>query len=122
MMTAAEVLALEPEIVTAGGLFSPDTGIISRHGLMDYFARAARETGARIQTRCTVTGLERRSGDYIVTVDEGGTGSTISSERVVNAAGLESDTIASLAGIDVETVRGTGSITAGDVISHFLLP
>jgi L-2-hydroxyglutarate oxidase LhgO len=100
MMTASEVRALEPQIVTVGGLFSPDTGIISAHGLMDYFYRTAREHGAEIQTRCTVVGLERRSGEYLITVSEDGTLSTITSERVVNAAGLESDTIASLAGID----------------------
>ncbi len=102
MMTAAEVRAIEPQIVTAGGLFSPDTGIISAHGLMDYFSGAAREQGAVIQTRCAVMGLERRSADYRITVNEGGVVSTITSERVINAAGLDSDTVASLAGIDVE--------------------
>jgi L-2-hydroxyglutarate oxidase LhgO len=105
MMTAAEVLALEPQIVTVGGLFSPNTGIISAHALMEYFYRTAKEQGAEVQTRCTVVGLERRTGDYLITVSEGGNLSTISSERVVNAAGLESDTIASLAGIDVEGER-----------------
>ena len=103
MMTAAEVRAIEPQIVTAGGLFSPDTGIISAHGLMDYFSRTAREEGAVIQTRCAVVALERHSGGYLITVNEGGVTSTITAERVINAAGLESDTIASLAGIDVES-------------------
>jgi len=103
MMTRGEVLALEPQIVTVGGLFSPSTGIISAHGLMDYYHAAAKEGGAAVQTNCTVVGLERRSGDYLVTVQEGGSRSTFTSERVINAAGLESDTIASLAGIDVES-------------------
>ena len=102
MMTAAEVMTLEPQIVTAGGLFSPDTGIISAHGLMDYYHSAAKDQGAEVQTRCTVVAVERRSNDYLITVSEGGTRSTITSERVINAAGLESDTIASLAGIDVD--------------------
>jgi L-2-hydroxyglutarate oxidase LhgO len=102
MMSAAEVHALEPEIVTVGGLFSPNTGIISAHGLMDYFYRTAKEQGAEVQTHCTVVAVERRSSDYLITVSEGGELSTITSERVVNAAGLESDTIASLAGIDVD--------------------
>ena len=102
MMTAAEVMRLEPQIVTVGGLFSPDTGIISAHGLMDYYHRTAKERGAGIQTHCTVVGVEHRSSDYLITIDEGGERSTITSERVINAAGLESDTIASLAGIDVD--------------------
>jgi L-2-hydroxyglutarate oxidase LhgO len=37
-----------------------------------------------------------------VSVEEGGTVATFSSERVVNAAGLEADTIAAMAGIDVD--------------------
>jgi L-2-hydroxyglutarate oxidase LhgO len=102
MVTAAEVLKLEPQIVTVGGLFSPDTGIISAHGLMDFYYRRAKEQGAEVQTHCTVVGVERRSNDYLITVSEGGERSTITSERVINAAGLESDTIASLAGIDVD--------------------
>ncbi|HTO94987.1 MAG TPA: NAD(P)/FAD-dependent oxidoreductase, partial [Bacteroidota bacterium] len=102
MLGAAEAAALEPKIVTCGGIFSPDTGIISAHGLMDYFLHAALSAGATIQTRCTVTGIERRGEEYRVTVSEASGTSTITSERVINAAGLESDTIAALAGIDVE--------------------
>jgi len=102
MMSAAEVLALEPQIVTVGGLFSPNTGIISAHALMDFFCRTAKEQGAHVQTHCTVEALERRSDDYLITLNEGGERSTITSERVINAAGLESDTIAALAGIDVD--------------------
>ena len=41
-LTAAEVLAMEPHIVTVGGLLSSSTGIISAHGLMDYFYHAIR--------------------------------------------------------------------------------
>ena len=102
VLTADQIHALEPAIVSVGGLFSPTTGIISAHALMDYFAHAARDRGAIIQTRCTVTGIARRSADYEIEIAEGSTRSTVSSEKVVNAAGLESDTIASLAGIDVD--------------------
>jgi len=45
MLTADKVRELEPQIVTVGGVFSPGTGIISAHGLMDYFFHAAREQG-----------------------------------------------------------------------------
>jgi L-2-hydroxyglutarate oxidase LhgO len=102
LLTADQVHSMEPEIVSHGGLFSPRTGIISAHGLMEYFAHAAREQGAILQTRCTVTGISRRSTDYAIEILEGSERSTISSERIVNAAGLESDTVAALAGIDVK--------------------
>ena len=100
MLTAHEAAALEPMIVTRGGILSPDTGIISAHGLMEYFLHAALSAGATVQTRCTVTGIERAPGGYRVTVSEESGTSAFTSERVINAAGLESDTIAALAGID----------------------
>jgi L-2-hydroxyglutarate oxidase LhgO len=102
MITGEQVRALEPRVVSVAGIFSPSTGIVSAHGLMDYFAHVARERGAALQTRCSVVGVARRNGDYEITVDEGGQRSTFTSERVVNAAGLDADTIAALAGIDID--------------------
>ncbi len=102
MMTADQVHALEPHITSYGGMLSPSTGIISAHGLMDYFYHIAKSNGAEIQTHCTVVGLEKKNGEFEITIDEGGQRSSFTSEIVVNAAGLESDTIAALVGIDVD--------------------
>lgn len=102
MLTAAQVLTLEPNIASVGGILSPSTGIISAHGLMDYFYHAARQNGAEVMTRCTVTGIARPNGHFEVTVQQNGDSSVFTSEIVINAAGLESDTIAALAGIDID--------------------
>ncbi len=101
MLSAAEVHRMEPNIASAGGIYSPTTGIISAHALMDYFYHTGKNNGVELQTRCTVVGLERTAAGYTITVDEGTARSSFTSERVINAAGLESDTVASLAGIDV---------------------
>lgn len=100
-LTAAQVHAMEPNITTVGGLLSPSTGIISAHGLMDYYHHAARHHGAEIQLRCNVVGVDRLSDAYSITIEEEGQRSSFTSEWVINAAGLECDTIAALAGIDV---------------------
>lgn len=100
--SAAEIHALEPRIVSVGGLLSPNTGIISAHGLMDYFAHAASARGCTIQTHCELTGIERVTGGYKLTIAEPAGTSTFTSEAVVNAAGLESDTVAAMAGIDID--------------------
>ena len=105
MLTAHEVLELEPNITTAGGMFSPNTGIISAHGLMDYFSRTSKEQGTEIQTHCTVVGIDRTHDVYELTIEENGQRSSFTSECVVNAAGLESDTIAAMAGIDVDAAH-----------------
>jgi L-2-hydroxyglutarate oxidase LhgO len=102
MKTADQCRALEPAVTAVAGLFSPTTGIISAHGLMDALLREARDHGAILQTRAELVGIERRDGDYRLQLRTPGGVETLTSERVVNAAGLESDTVAGLAGIDVE--------------------
>ena len=102
MLTAEQVHALEPNIASEAGILSPSTGIISAHGLMDYFFHTAKAQGAELQTHCEVVGIEKRNSDFLITIKENGQLSSFTSERVINAAGLESDTIASLAGIDVD--------------------
>jgi L-2-hydroxyglutarate oxidase LhgO len=102
MLTAAEVRALEPNVPSAGALFSPNTGIVSAHGLMDHFAHAAREAGAVIQSRADLVGLERSNGEWRLMLRAGNGEDAVSAERVVNAAGLDADTVAALGGVDVE--------------------
>ena len=102
LLTGAESRALEPSVRAAGALFSPSTGIISAHGLMDYFAHTIREAGGEIQLQCEVVGIEHRGGEYAILVREGPALSRFTAERVVNAAGLESDSVAALAGIDLD--------------------
>lgn len=101
MLTAAEVRALEPNVPSAGALFSPNTGIVSAHGLMDHFGHAAREAGAVIQPRADLVGLSR-NGDWHLTLRGGSQEESFTAERVVNAAGLDADTVAGLAGIDID--------------------
>jgi L-2-hydroxyglutarate oxidase LhgO len=102
MVTAARCRELEPEVPAVAGLLSPDTGIVSAHDLMDAFLAEARRHGAILQTRAELVGIERRDHDYRLVLRTPDGEEELTSERVVNAAGLESDTVASLAGIDVD--------------------
>jgi L-2-hydroxyglutarate oxidase LhgO len=101
-LTAADALALEPRIVSVEAVLSPSTGIVSAHELMDLLLGQARSAGAVLQPRAELIGLERRSTDFLVTVRQPAAVESYSSERVVNAAGLEADAVAGLAGIDVD--------------------
>jgi L-2-hydroxyglutarate oxidase LhgO len=93
---------LEPHIKSVGSIYSPKTGIVSAHELMDYYYHAAIKNGVTVQHQCEVVGIERTSNGYAITVSEGGQRSTITSEVVINSAGLYSDRIAQLAGIDID--------------------
>lgn len=118
-LTAADVKALEPHVTTVGGLLSPSTGIISAHGLMDYYYHEVRNRGGEVQMHCTVVGLDRESDGYRVTIDENGQQSSFTSEWVINAAGLEADTIAGYAGIDIDKAGYRLHFCKG---SYFALP
>ncbi len=102
MLNARETQVLEPNISTCGSIFSPRTGIISAHGLMDHFFRHALSKEATVQHNCEVVGIDQSSGGYVITLNESGSTSTINVEKIVNAAGLFSDQIAAIAGIDID--------------------
>jgi len=101
-LTRREVSALEPNVASAGALLSPTTGIVSAHGLMEHYLRVLRDAAAVVRFRTELVAVERCSSDYRLTVRTGGTEEAFTSERVVNAAGLDADRVAGLAGIDVD--------------------
>jgi L-2-hydroxyglutarate oxidase LhgO len=101
MLTAEECHGLEPAVPAVAGLLSPTTGIVSAHGLMDACLHEARSHGAILQTRAELLAIERRDHDYRLQVRTPDGVEELTSERVVNAAGLDSDSVAGLAGIDV---------------------
>jgi L-2-hydroxyglutarate oxidase LhgO len=102
MRTADECRRLEPAVPAVAGLFSPTTGIVSAHGLMDALLHEGLRHGVILQPRAELIGVERRDRDYRLAVRTPDGTETFTSERVVNAAGLEADTVAALAGIDVD--------------------
>jgi len=101
-LTAREAHELEPNVRSVGALFSPRTGIVSAHGLMDALLAEARTAGATTQFRAEVTAIERNGDDWRITCRRGDQSESFTSETIVNAAGLGSDEIAALAGIDVD--------------------
>ena len=102
LIPGARARALEPAVSARAALHSPNTGILSAHGLMDALLQQARSHGALLRTGAELVGIARAAGAYQLTVRHGGSTESFSSERVVNAAGLECDTVAALAGIDVD--------------------
>jgi L-2-hydroxyglutarate oxidase LhgO len=102
MLSAAQARELEPNVPALAALFSPNTGIVSAHGVMDRLLHEAREKGAIFQARSELVAIGRANGDYRLSVLGPDGLASFSSERVINAAGLECDKVAALAGIDVD--------------------
>ncbi len=99
-LSGAEARALEPAVRSVGALWSPESGVVDAHGLMDHFLRRALDAGATLVPRSEVLGIERLPGGYRLTLAGPSGTESFTAERVVNAAGLEADTVAGLAGID----------------------
>jgi L-2-hydroxyglutarate oxidase LhgO len=72
---------------------------------MDALLHEARQAGALFQARAELVALERRDRDYRLSIRTPAGTESFTSERVVNAAGLESDTVAALGGIDIDGAR-----------------
>ncbi len=102
MVSRAEVKRLEPNVEAAAAILSPSTGIIDGHGLMRTLNGLARERGADFIFDAEVGGLEQTAGGFRVTVSDREGTSTFESALVINAAGLNSDRVAGLAGIDID--------------------
>ncbi|MDH4232439.1 MAG: NAD(P)/FAD-dependent oxidoreductase [Nitrospirota bacterium] len=96
-----QIQEMEPNIRAIGGLYSPDTGIISAHALMDYYLQKAKMNGAEIVCGTEVVSIETEDKGYrIGTLNGQGEGFEFTSERVINASGLHSDIIARMTGKD----------------------
>ena len=102
LLDKSATLKLEPNIQTEGSLFSPHTGIISVHELMDYFFHSIQSNGGTVQHRCQVIGIGQINNGYEINFNEAGKKTTVTSEIVINAAGLGSDLIAQMIGIDID--------------------
>ncbi len=102
LVTGNEARALEPNVRAMAALLSPSTGIVDAWGLMRSLSGQARERGATFAFRTSVVGIERVKDDYEVAVSDQGEGFCFRSRAVVNCAGLASDKIAALVGIDVD--------------------
>ncbi|MFC1990595.1 NAD(P)/FAD-dependent oxidoreductase [Chloroflexota bacterium] len=101
LLTRDEVKQLETNISAVAALFSPSTGIIDAHALMNYFVAEIKNRGGSIIYRSKVTGIDRENGGYKVSVEDGSGESKLTARTVINSAGLNSDKVAEMAGINI---------------------
>jgi len=98
-----DLLKAEPNVNGACALFSPHAGIIDSHRLIKVLEAHCLELGIAVIYRNSLEALEKHpSGFVCAACDDRGQEYTFLSRIVINAAGLSSDRIASLAGIDAD--------------------
>lgn len=102
-LTGVQSAALEPNVTATAALWSPTTGIVDSHSLMRFFRQRAEAHRADMALCCMLHDVEPLNGGYRLHVrDADGQAMTIDVELVINAAGLDADIVAAMAGIDID--------------------
>lgn len=101
LLSQKEMYKLEPEVNGQAGILLTSAGVIDPYRLMQGYLGLARLKGAQIVMKSAVTGLEKMQDGYNLRIQESDCVSELKSRIVINCAGLNSDKIAALAGIDI---------------------
>ena len=96
VLTREETLAMEPNLSDAvcGALYAPSAAIVEPWDLALALAEAAVENGVELHLETAVTGAEKISGGWRLHTAKG----DFEARAVVNAAGVEADLVAAMAG------------------------
>lgn len=84
----------EPEVACVAAFHVPSTGVVDYSAVCTTLARLVTEAGGQLRLGTRVTGLAAGRGEQVVST----TGGDLTSDVVVNCAGLYADRIARLAG------------------------
>jgi L-2-hydroxyglutarate oxidase LhgO len=88
-LSGADARKLEPELACLAAYLSPSTGVIDSHGLMLALEGHITDAGGSVVLNADVTGLAQNgAGEFEVATLSDGAASTITSRRLVIAAGL----------------------------------
>ena len=99
MIGKDQIARMEPNIQAEAALYSPETGIISAHDLMNVYLARAQAGKAHLVCRTEVLNIEReQNGWRILAQNDRGEDFIFVSSVVINACGLSSDTLANRTG------------------------
>jgi len=102
LLSRTELKKLEPNVEARAGLLSPSSGILDSHSLQRFFYNRARRKGAKFVFKTEVIGIEKTRTGYKVQIKDREGVSDFVARVVINSAGLNSDKVAQLAGIDID--------------------
>ncbi|CCG83846.1 protein of unknown function [Taphrina deformans PYCC 5710] len=107
-VSSARASRVEPHIrVDACALESTTTGIMDSHGLMAYLRAQFENDGGDVSPATRVEAIEKISGGYrITTRTEGGEEFQVTTESVINSAGLSAVNVANMVLPEGEKVKG----------------
>lgn len=102
ILSKKDTLNLEKNLNAEGSILSPSTGIIDSHSLMQSLEAEAINNGVDIIYEHEVTQINKSSNWEIFIKDREENEYKIISELIINSAGLSSDKIAEMCGLDIK--------------------
>ncbi|MFH1944294.1 MAG: NAD(P)/FAD-dependent oxidoreductase [Acidobacteriota bacterium] len=100
LLRGSEAAGMVPSLKAHAALFVPSTGIFDSHAVMRELERSARENGVLFAYDTEVTAVHPLPGGYRLSFNDE---FEMESVRIINCAGLWSDRICEMAGMDVDT-------------------
>ncbi len=95
-LSASDIKEYEPHALGIDGLFVPQTGIVDYVAVTNKYAELIREKGGVIKTNSKLVSVKRDGKDLMLFTEH----DEYKTKFVVNCAGLQSDRIAKLFGVD----------------------
>ena len=116
LIDGQRVADLEPNVRALAGVLSPDTGIVDAHGFCVSLLGAAEAKGAVLALERQVVALDPSPAGWNVRVAgaDGAQAESVEAGLVIDAAGLDADRIAALAGLDVPELGWRQTPCKGD--------
>lgn len=105
MLDKEAIKKMEPHVEAERALYSPSTGIVEPDELMNYFYAKASKNGAVVITRTEVMGLKKIEDSYEVSGISFEEKFAFKASCVINCAGLHSDRVAGMIGLDVDQLN-----------------
>jgi len=95
-LRAEELTEYEPAVAGIAGLHVPHTGIVDYTAVTTAFGRIVSEAGGEVWTGARVSSVTRRNGSLVLDTTKG----AVESRTLINCAGLQSDRVARLCGVE----------------------
>lgn len=95
-LTLAELREHEPHVAGIAGLFVAETGIVDYRQVAESYAARVRDRGGEVRTDARFVGVRRSGIERVIETTAG----EVSCRGLVNCAGLQSDRVARLCGVD----------------------
>ena len=103
-LNGEEVKKLEPNVEVEQALLTPTTGIVEPDELMNHFYSQIRKNNATLAMETEVTGVKKIDNCYAISGVSVGEKFQINAKTVINCAGLYSDKVAAMAGLETDKI------------------